>query len=323
MGDNSKPSGQSVSIENRDPWKGVQPYLQAGFADAEVLKNNPIQYYPNSTVVPLHGATHEALGGIADRARAGSDVLRAGQTQTGMTAAGGYEGASPAAAGYGRFAAGTGGPGQAHLANVAGGGYMGRNKYLDDIIKRATDTAGANIDARFTKSGAYGSGHHAKAISDTSADIAANVLGSDYAAERARMDAAAGGLTASQLSGLAGAGADYGAERDRMLRAAGMTEGMAAADYSDLQALGGVGAAFEKQGAATLEDQIKRYMHAQTAPRDALKDYMTAIQGGNYGGTSTSTAPIYSDPWATALGYGTGAAGIATSLFGKDGIWGK
>ena len=324
MGDNSAPSGQSVSVENRDPWRGVQPYLQAGFADAEVLKNAPMQFYPNSTVVPFHGATTEALGRIADRARAGSDILRAGQSQVGQTAAGDYGGASPAAAGYGQFAAGTGGPGQAHLASVAGGDFMGvQNPYLADIIKRATDTAGANIDSRFTKSGAYGSGHHAQAIADTSADIAANVYGSDYANERARMDAAAGGLTTSQLAALGGAGSAHEAERARQMQAAGMAEGMAAADYGDLQALGSVGAAFEKQGAATLEDQMARYAFAQQAPRDALKEYMTAIQGGNYGGTSTQTSPIYSDPWGSALGYGATAANIAGTLFGKGGVWGS
>ena len=137
------------------------------------------------------------------------------------------------------------------------------------------------------------------------------------------MDAAAGGLTTSQLAGLGGAGSAHEAERARQMQAAGMAEGMAAADYGDLQALGGVGAAFEKQGAATLEDQMARYAFAQQAPRDALKEYMTAIQGGNYGGTSTQTSPIYSDPWATALGYGTTAAGIGMKLFGKDGIWGR
>jgi len=316
----SKPSGQATTVVNNDPWEGQQDYLKRGFADAEVLKNNPVQYYPNSTVVPFHGATTDALGGIEQRARAGSNLLRAGQDQVGLTASGGYAGADPASSGFAAYGAGTG-AGQDEMAKTASGYYLGSNPHLDAVVKQATDAAGAMTDARFSKAGRYGSGHHKFNLEDMGGRIASSIYAPAYEAERARMGGAAGALASTGLSGLAGSSSAHDAERERMLKAAGGTAPLAAADYYDLEKLGGVGAAHEGHAANTLQDQINRYMHAQQAPRDALKEYMASIGGGSYGGTQTAQQPLYSNPWATGLGAVGQAASIAGTLWGQDGIW--
>jgi len=314
----SKPSGQATTVVSNDPWSGQQPYLESGFKDAEVLKNQPQSFYPNSTVVPFHSATTDALSGMEQRARSGSDLLRTGQAQTQATAAGAYE--SPSAGGFGMFGQGQGG-GQSHLSNVAGGGMLGSNPYLDNVVKQAQDTAGAGVDARFSSSGRYGSGQHAKSIADTGANIASQIYGQEYGAERGRQDAAAGNLAQTQLSGLQGAQSGFDAERQRMMGAAGMAPGMAQADYQDLSQLGQVGAAYEGQGQAELQDQINRYNFEQQAPRDALQQYMATIGGGSYGNSQTTSQPIYSNPFGEGLGMASTAAGIAGNLWGKGGVF--
>jgi hypothetical protein len=95
-----------------------------------------------------------------------------------------------------------------------------------------------------------------------------------------------------------------------------MAPAMAELDYGDLQRLGAVGGAREKLAEAELQEDISRYAYQQDAPRQAVREFMATIGGGQYGGSQTTAQPLYSDPFATGLGYAGTAAGIASSLFG-------
>ena len=377
----SRPSGTAQTIVNNEPWEEQRPFLTRGFERAGGLLDRPVQFFPNSTVVPFNPATQEALGGIASRARAGSPVLQAGQTAIGQaaggqflgtgpgmggfsqfgagttvpqtelarTATGEFRGASPSAAGYGEFAAGTTTP-QTQMARTAAGDFLGSNTALQNIIAQATGRAGSAIDARFSGAGRYGSGQHARNVVDSTADITARILGPAYESERARQEAAAsnlattrmgglagqqaiqdaqrsrelaaaGSLAQTQLSGLTGGQQAFGTQRADQLQAAGIAPQMAQADYTDLSRLGEVGGAFEQQGRAQLQDRISRFMQEQTAPRDALREYMATIGGGTYGGQTTTQQPIYSDPWSQGLGTAATLAGVGGSLFGSGGMF--
>lgn len=85
--------------------------------------------------------------------------------------------------------------------------------------------------------------------------------------------------------------------------------------------LGQIGAAKEAQAGTELSEDIARWDFEQQEPIQRLREYMTAIGGGQYGGTTTSRNPVYSNPWATGLGLASTAAGIGGSLFGSGGIW--
>jgi hypothetical protein len=115
---------------------------------------------------------------------------------------------------------------------------------------------------------------------------------------------------------------NYGAERGNMMNAMQMAPAMAQADYLDPQMLAQVGQTYEGQAGANLQDQINRFNFEQNLPDEKLRQYMTLVQGGNYGGSSSSQQPIYSNPAASGLGMAASAASIAGSLFGKGGIWG-
>jgi hypothetical protein len=115
--------------------------------------------------------------------------------------------------------------------------------------------------------------------------------------------------------------ANLDAERNRQMQAASMAPQLAGADYMDIQALLDAGHARERQAGAELEDDASRYYHEQTAPQDALAKYMAMVAGGQFGGTDTSTQPIYSNQGMDILGTGLGLAGIAGSLFGKNGVF--
>ena len=109
---------------------------------------------------------------------------------------------------------------------------------------------------------------------------------------------------------------NYADERARQLEATRMAPAMAELDYGDLQRLGAVGGAREKFAEAQLQEDIDRFAQGQEAEREGLREFMATIGGGQYGGAQTTAQPLYSDPFATGLGYAGTAAGIAGSLFG-------
>jgi len=109
---------------------------------------------------------------------------------------------------------------------------------------------------------------------------------------------------------------NYADERARQQAAAQMAPAMAELDYGDLQRLGAVGGAREKLAEAELQEDISRFGYQQDAPRQALREFMSTIGGGQFGGSQTTAQPLYSDPFATGLGYAGTAAGIASNLFG-------
>ncbi len=113
---------------------------------------------------------------------------------------------------------------------------------------------------------------------------------------------------------------NYQMERDRQMQALGGSPALAAADYADIGALGGVGGQMENKAAQYLLDQQMRF----GAPMDALQNYinMTTGQAG-LGGTATGQQPIYGkSPIAGAIGGGLAGAGIASAFPAISGPWG-
>ena len=155
---------------NRDPWSGQQPHLTEGMTRARTLLDTPLQFYPNSTVVPFAPQTEQALGRAESRAATGSPLVDVGQDEFGRTIRGEY---------------------------LAPG-----NPYLDQAISSAVrpmvrEYMGAvapGLDARFSKAGRYGSGMHAfsqqgaqEALARGIGDVASGMGYQNYLAERNRM----------------------------------------------------------------------------------------------------------------------------------------
>ena len=173
MSDDS-PSGQTTTINNTDPWSGQQPYLETGFKKAEEQLDNPLEYYPNSTVVPFSNQTKEALNRYETRAMNGSPLTAAGQDQ---------------------------------IQATLNGDFMEGNPYLSQMIDTASQPVIDNyqkavspgIDAAFSSSGRYGSGMHASAhdtaqqdLGRSLSDMAGSIGYQNYGDERNRMLQSAG-----------------------------------------------------------------------------------------------------------------------------------
>jgi len=197
---------------------------------------------------------------------------------------------------------------QTNIADTLSGKYLGEeNPYLQSAI----DAASRGITRNYQKSvlpgissfasgrGRYGSGMQKSAYDDSQAALASQL-----------------GDVASGMSY-----ANLAQERQNQLAAAQMAPGLAQADYSDIQALLDVGTAREKKAGAELQEDISRYYQEQTAPQDALAQYLSMVAGGQFGGQRETAQPIYSNTGMNILSAGAGLAGALGSLFGSSGAF--
>lgn len=332
FGGNPKQVG--TQITRTEPPEYAKPYLEFGLSETRDLYDTPREYYPDDTFVEYGDTTMDALGGIADRARAGSPLLDDAKTFVGDVIGGEYT--NPA----GDMLSGVAGGNMVNAATdyvnaLAGGDFSGsaydmlmdtakgnfltqQNPYLDEALAPVRD----RVTSQFAGSGRLGSGANIGAMTSALAPVYAQ----NFENERARQLAAIntlgaaqsgaqnllGSLSSSDLNRQLNAMGQFGDvfQRDvaNQFAAAGSAPGFAAADYNDLNTLLGVGTALDDQERTRLASDIARFNFFENEPRERLADYLSMVGGGTLG--STTTRPIYGNPTATALGnLGTAAQG--------------
>lgn len=179
---------------------------------------------------------------------------------------------------------------ESQIARTAGGDFIGANPYLDAAFGRAADrTSDAYTRAVNRTTGGFSAGGR---------------LGSGaYAAARNDLDTALGDTLNDLATSIYGGA--YRAERSNALQAAGMAPQIAASGYLDADRLAGIGGQQQQLGQAVLDNPYRR-----------LAQFQGGISG-NYGGTSSSTQPVFNDPLGSVLGVGTTLAGLGWSPFSK------
>jgi len=289
----SKPqqTGTQVVTQTNDPWSGQQPFLEEGFARArsDVL-DKPEQFFPGSTVVPFDPATSQALSSIESRAVSGSPLTTTAQDTVLGAARGDLLRDNPFL-----------NENNPYLASAIDSATSGLRRNYESVVE-------PGIDARFSGAGRYGSGLQAQAqsmaqqnLADQISDVSTQMAFGDYGAQRGA----------------------YDAERNRQMQAASQLPQLASLDYVDPAQLLSVGQAREGQAGAQLQEDIDRFNLEQTAEKKALADYMSLVAGGQFGGTSSTSTPIFQDKTAGTIGNIASLAGIAGSLGGMGGPFGQ
>lgn len=157
------------------------------------------------------------------------------------------------------------------------------NPALKAMLGQIQGAVRPGLDAQFASAGRYGSGLHQAALSDA---IAQQAVPLAYTSYNTAMGAAA---PLSQM------------------------------DYADIGMLGQVGAAREQQAGAELQAQMQKFNEQNAAPVNALQRLAALISGGNVGGTTTSSQPIYQNPLMQMAGLGLGGASAFGQLAGAGG----
>lgn len=184
MGD--KPKTETTTTQQhatKNPWAPtVAPLTDVVNRTAE-LGANVANFTPQ-----FSGQTMAGIQGLTDLANAGPT--------------GGFQALDNVVSGSGAgFNTGLG-----TLSNVAGGGMIGANQYLDPVIQRTIDDTTKAVNGQFTAAGRYGSGAHAAEIAKQVGNTVGQMRLSNYGTERTAQDAAAktlygGGLQGAGFSG--------------------------------------------------------------------------------------------------------------------------
>lgn len=232
--------GTSETKTQLDPT--IAPFVEYGLNEAKGLyQTDTPQYYGGQTFVSPSAQTQAALEAAQNRALGGNPLLPAAQQQQQDVISGAYLQNNP------------------YFNQALAGAAQGAQQNYFDAIKQAQGGA--------AMAGRYGSGVSAD-IQNRAATTMANTLANkygelaygNYAAERARQDAAAMGAPS-----------------------------LAAADYADIQQLLNVGKTTEDYQKTALQADIDRFNFEQNKPYQKLSAYLGAAYGAPMGQVSTTT----------------------------------
>jgi len=324
FGGNTRQVGTQVT--RTEPPEYAKPYLEFALSEARDLYDTPSEYYGGDTFVPFSDITTEALGGIADRARAGSTLTDSAQDLTAGIMAGNFanpagnmlQGAASgdltnAAMGYVDPIAGGDFSNSAYnmLLDTASGNFLsGNNPYLEDALAPVRD----QVQTLFSRGGRLGSGANIDAMTRALAPTYAD----NFERERARQIDAIKTLGGAQSSAQQMLGTYSASDLNRQLnalnnfadvnqtdlanqfRGAMFAPELAAIDYNNLNNLLTVGDAFDRKEGEKLAADIARFNFFEAEPQERLANYLAAVGGGTMGGTKT--APIFGNPTGQAIG---------------------
>jgi len=235
-----------------EPSAVLKPYLEYGLGEAQRL------YQAGGTpVVGPSTQTQMAMEAAQNRALQGSPLLGAAQQQQLGTIQGNYLSGNPF--------------------------FQGAFQPAAQAATSAFNQAIGNIGSQASRAGRYGSGamqdlqtQAAGQLSQSLAGTAGKLAYENYAAERARQEAAATGAPT-----------------------------LGAADYADIQKLLGVG---------QLGEQYQQAAYAQ--PQQALSAFLSNIKGTpSIGVTQSEQTPTYSNQTATNLGNITSAVNLGKTIW--------
>lgn len=251
----SKSSGRTqtqtaTSQQNQAPWGPAQSYLTDIMARGSQYANKS----PNQLVSPFSPQSQQAMALTEQRALRGSPVMSEANRFT-----------------------------QSNLR----GDYLNpdSNPYLPYYMKRGMQGIMPGINATFGAGGRTGSGAHAMALGQGAGDLAAQLYGGAYEADRGRQMQSM--LFAPQL---------------------------AANDYQDINALLGVG--------GNVESRAQQLMDS---PYNQLSRYAGLVGNGfgsTGSGTSSTSIPMTSNPLAGALGGAMAGGQLGSTLGGVGSAFG-
>jgi hypothetical protein len=107
---------------------------------------------------------------------------------------------------------------------------------------------------------------------------------------------------------------NYANERNNQTQASALAPANQSAQYQNVAALTDAGAQQQTQNQAQLNDQIARFNFQQQLPYNKLGIYNSMING-QYGGTSTTSQPFFSNSVGSGLGAASSAVGLYQQLF--------
>lgn len=220
----------------------LKPYISYGLGEAQKLyESNTPEYYKGQTYISPSAATTAALQAAQARAISGNPLLPTAQKQQQDVISGAYLQNNP------------------YFNQAMGGAAQAAQQSYYDAIKQAQGGA--------SQAGRYGSNvsadlqnRAANTMANTLVNKAGELAYTNYAAERARQEAAATGAPT-----------------------------LANADYTDINQLLKTGQAEEGYKQQELNADINRFNYEQNLPYSKLSTYLGSVYGAPQGSVTQST----------------------------------
>jgi len=186
------------------------------------------------------------------------------------------------------------GSSQTEINKILQGDYLTptSNPYLQDLYNQMAGDVTSGVQSQFTKAGRLGSAANQEVLARELGNLATQVYAPNYQQERANM------MAATQLA-----------------------PSLAAADYQDIQALGGVGQTKEAMEMAQIQDAMARFDFEQQKPYYKLREYLASI-GAPVPQTTATTKPVFRNTGAGILGGALQGAEMAGMIPGMNPMWG-
>ena len=183
---------------------------------------------------------------------------------------------------------------QGEINKILQGQYLSptSNPYLQNLYNQMAGDVTSGVQSQFSKAGRLGSAANQAVLAQELGDLATKVYAPNYQQERANM------MAATQLA-----------------------PSLAAADYQDIQALGGVGQTKEAMEMAQIQDAMARFDFEQQKPYYKLREYLASI-GESVPQTTAQTRPVFRNTGAGLLGGAMQGAELAGLIPGMGAGWG-
>ena len=183
---------------------------------------------------------------------------------------------------------------QGEINKILQGQYLSptSNPYLQNLYNQMAGDVTSGVQSQFSKAGRLGSAANQAVLAQELGDLATKVYAPKYQQERANM------MAATQLA-----------------------PSLAAADYQDIQALGGVGQTKEAMEMAQIQDAMARFDFEQQKPYYKLREYLASI-GAAVPQTTSATKPVFRNTGAGLLGGAMQGAELAGLIPGMGAGWG-
>lgn len=147
---------------------------------------------------------------------------------------------------------------EGQLNNMIGMGAT--NPYLDSMYQQAAGNVSNSVNSQFANAGRYGSGAHTEALTKGLGDMATNLYGGAYEADRGRQ-----------------------------MQAIGMAPTFGNQAYQDASQMLNAGQVLQDQQQQNLDFGYQQYQDQQNDPYKKLAA-MSGVFGSNLGSTSTTTS---------------------------------
>jgi len=163
---------------------------------------------------------------------------------------------------------------QNEINNILQGNYLSptSNPYSQALYNQIAGDVTSGVQSQFSKAGRLGSAANQEVLASELGKVASQVYGDQY-----------------------------NKERENMVNATTVAPQLAQADYTDIQALAGIGQQKEAMDMAKIQDAMARFDFEQQKPYYKLREYLGSI-GANVPTTTSVTKPVFRNTGAGLLG---------------------